>query len=148
FRYRDAQRFSGSYWGASPSSRNYNNAGTEGITEAQETAQVTKPGPRTAVNPNKEVISVQAGDTVENKTLGLMDVTEVEGEVTKPGPRTAVNPNKEVISVAAGDTVEHKTFGPGVVTGVQGQGQKAVAIVQFAESEKRLLLRYAPLKKV
>lgn len=107
FRYRDAQRFSGSYWGASPSSRNYNNAGTEGITEAQETAQVTK-----------------------------------------PGPRTAVNPNKEVISVAAGDTVEHKTFGPGVVTGVQGQGQKAVAIVQFAESEKRLLLRYAPLKKV
>ncbi len=59
-----------------------------------------------------------------------------------------MNPNKEVISVSAGDTVEHKTFGTGVVTGVQGAGDKAVAVVQFAESEKRLLLRYAPLKKI
>ena len=107
FRYRDAQRFSGSHWGASPSSKNYGRAGTQGITEAQERAQVTK-----------------------------------------PQPRTKVNPQKEVISVAPGDTVEHKTFGTGVVTAVQGAGDKAVAVVQFPESEKRLLLRYAPLKKV
>src|SRR5699024_12303939 len=80
FRYRDAQRFSGSYWGASPSSRNYNNAGTEGITEAQETAQGTKPGPRTAVNPNKEAISVAAGDTVEHKNFGTGGVTERQGK--------------------------------------------------------------------
>ena len=107
FRYRDAQRFTGSHWGASTSSKNYGRAGTEGITETQEAARVKK-----------------------------------------PAPRTKVNPNKEVIMVAAGDTVEHKTFGTGVVTGVQGSGDKAVAVVQFAESEKRLLLRYAPLKKV
>ena len=107
FRYRDAQRFSGSHWGASPSSKNYGRAGTEGITEAQERARVTK-----------------------------------------PEPRTKVNPQKEVIAVAAGDTVEHKTFGTGVVTAVQGAGDKAVAVVQFGGSEKRLLLRYAPLKKV
>ena len=107
FRYRDAQRFSGSHWGASPSSKNYGRAGTEGITEAQERARVTK----------------------------------LE-------PRTKVNPQKEVISVSAGDMVEHKTFGTGVVTAVQGAGDKAVAVVQFAASEKRLLLRYAPLKKV
>lgn len=107
FRYRDAQRFSGSHWGASTSSKRYGRAGVDGITEAQETARVKK-----------------------------------------PQPRTQVNPNKEVISVAPGDSVEHKSFGPGVVTGVQGDGNKAVAVVQFAESEKRLLLRYAPLKKV
>ena len=107
FRYRDAQRFSGSHWGASTASQNYGKAGTEGITPAQENARVTK-----------------------------------------PDNRTKVNPNKEVIAVAAGDTVEHKTFGTGVVTGVQGAGDKAVAVVQFAESEKRLLLRYAPIKKV
>lgn len=106
FRYRDAQRFKGSHWAASPSEKNYARAGTEGITAAQETARVIK-----------------------------------------PEPRTQVNPNKEVLAVAPGEVVEHKTFGTGVVTGVQGAGDKAVAIVQFAESEKRLLLRYAPLKK-
>lgn len=106
FRYRDAQRFSGSHWGASPSARNYAKAATEGISEAQEAARVNKPAPRTEVDPDKEVISVKTGDMVE-----------------------------------------HKTFGSGVVTAVQGQGNKAVAVVQFAESEKRLLLRYAPLKK-
>ncbi|GAA2044169.1 DNA helicase PcrA [Yaniella flava] len=107
FRYRDAQRFSGSHWGASPAANQYGKAAPEGITAAQETARVTK-----------------------------------------PNQRTAVDPNKEVIAVAAGDMVEHKTFGEGVVTGVQGVGQKAVAVVQFAESEKRLLLRYAPLTKL
>ncbi|HIY86741.1 MAG TPA: exodeoxyribonuclease V subunit gamma [Candidatus Yaniella excrementavium] len=106
FRYRDAQRFSGSHWGASTASRNYGRAAAEGVTEAQETARVKK-----------------------------------------PASRTQVNPNKEVLSVATGDVVEHKSFGTGVVTGVQGEGTKAVAVVQFAESEKRLLLRYAPLKK-
>lgn len=106
FRYRDAQRFSGSHWGASTANRNYGKAAAEGITEAQETARVKK-----------------------------------------PTPRTQVNPNKEVLAVATGDVVEHKSFGTGVVTGVQGEGNKAVAVVQFAESEKRLLLRYAPLKK-
>ena len=107
FRYRDAQRFNGSHWGASTASQHYGKAATEGITAAQESARVTK-----------------------------------------PDNRTKVNPNKEVISVSAGDTVEHQSFGTGVVTGVQGSGDKAVAVVQFAESEKRLLLRYAPLKKV
>ncbi|MDN6350546.1 MAG: UvrD-helicase domain-containing protein [Yaniella sp.] len=106
FRYRDAQRFSGSHWGASTANRNYGKAAAEGITEAQETARVKQ-----------------------------------------PAPRTQVNPNKEVLAVATGDVVEHKSFGTGVVTGVQGEGNKAVAVVQFAESEKRLLLRYAPLKK-
>ncbi|NLZ97700.1 MAG: hypothetical protein GX920_02610, partial [Micrococcus sp.] len=77
---------------------------------------------------------------------GITEAQET-ARVKKPTPRTQVNPNKEVLSVATGDVVEHKSFGTGVVTGVQGEGNKAVAVVQFAESEKRLLLRYAPLKK-
>ena len=47
-----------------------------------------------------------------------------------------------------GDTVEHKTFGTGRVIGVEGGGDKTVAKVRFANEEKRLLLRYAPLTKV
>ncbi|MGH2663152.1 MAG: DNA helicase PcrA [Actinomycetota bacterium] len=51
--------------------------------------------------------------------------------------------------VASGDTVLHDRFGEGVVITVSGQGHDAEALVRFEdEGEKRLLLAYAPLKKV
>ncbi|WP_443095172.1 DNA helicase PcrA [Rothia koreensis] len=59
-----------------------------------------------------------------------------------------VNQTKEIPSLSVGDTVEHKTFGKGRVIGVEGGGDKTVAKVRFANEEKRLLLRYAPLTKV
>jgi DNA helicase-2/ATP-dependent DNA helicase PcrA len=51
--------------------------------------------------------------------------------------------------VGAGDTVLHDRYGEGVVITVSGRGADAEALVRFeVEGEKRLLLAYAPLKKV
>lgn len=59
-----------------------------------------------------------------------------------------VQPKKEIPTLNVGDRVEHSTFGMGTVVAVEGAGDKTVAKVKFAQEEKRLLLRYAPLKKV
>ncbi|MGH2739450.1 MAG: 3'-5' exonuclease, partial [Actinomycetota bacterium] len=51
--------------------------------------------------------------------------------------------------VAAGDTVTHERWGEGVVISVSGIGADAEAMIRFEEEgEKRLLLSYAPLRKL
>jgi DNA helicase-2/ATP-dependent DNA helicase PcrA len=63
-----------------------------------------------------------------------------EDELVAPGPAP---------DVTAGDTVVHDRFGEGVVVTVSGRGHDAEAVIMFEdEGEKRLLLAYAPLKKV
>ncbi|MER5383733.1 serine/threonine-protein kinase [Streptomyces sp. NPDC002688] len=49
-----------------------------------------------------------------------------------------------------GDVVEHTKFGVGTVVEVQGDGLSAVAVVSFGPRKRmrRLLLRYAPMRKV
>jgi DNA helicase-2/ATP-dependent DNA helicase PcrA len=48
-----------------------------------------------------------------------------------------------------GDTVQHDKWGEGVVLTVSGSGSDAEATVRFEEAgEKRLLVAYAPLRKV
>ena len=48
-----------------------------------------------------------------------------------------------------GDDVEHASFGEGVILLIEGQGDKAEAVIRFPSvGEKRLLLSWAPLKKV
>ncbi len=57
--------------------------------------------------------------------------------------------NTVVPEVSAGDTILHERFGEGVVISVSGRGQDAEALIHFEdEGEKRLLLAYAPVKKV
>jgi DNA helicase-2/ATP-dependent DNA helicase PcrA len=54
-----------------------------------------------------------------------------------------------VPEVSAGDTVLHDRFGEGVVISVSGRGTDTEVLIHFEdEGEKRLLLAYAPLKKV
>src|SRR5436190_2246352 len=56
---------------------------------------------------------------------------------------------REPLSIEAGDTVVHDKWGEGVVVNVEGGGGDALATIRFDEvGEKRLLLGYAPLKKV
>jgi DNA helicase-2/ATP-dependent DNA helicase PcrA len=51
--------------------------------------------------------------------------------------------------VAEGDTVVHDRFGEGVVITVSGRDSDAEALIMFEdEGEKRLLLAYAPLRRV
>ena len=55
----------------------------------------------------------------------------------------------EQLGLRVGDDVGHDKFGEGVLTDVIGQGDKAEAIVRFRDvGEKRLLLAWAPLKKL
>ena len=74
-----------------------------------------------------------------------------DAELTVPGgsrARTRVQPQKEIIALSPGDAVEHSSFGRGTVLALEGAGDKTVAKVTFDGTEKRLLLRYAPLTKV
>jgi DNA helicase-2/ATP-dependent DNA helicase PcrA len=59
-------------------------------------------------------------------------------------------PRKRAVpSVGEGDTVVHDRWGEGVVLTVRGTGDDAEATIAFSEAgEKRLLLSYAPLKRV
>jgi DNA helicase-2/ATP-dependent DNA helicase PcrA len=73
-------------------------------------------------------------------------VEEVEGEKAEAAVQSTLAPIPEV---SAGDTVVHDRFGEGVVLTVSGMGQDTEVVVVFEdEGEKRLLLAYAPLKKV
>jgi DNA helicase-2/ATP-dependent DNA helicase PcrA len=58
-------------------------------------------------------------------------------------------PKREPPSIEAGDTVVHDKWGEGVVVNVEGGGGDALATIRFDDvGEKRLLLGYAPLKKI
>jgi ATP-dependent DNA helicase UvrD/PcrA len=64
------------------------------------------------------------------------------------GPRSIYRA-REPAQVGAGDTVIHDKWGEGVVLSVSGFGSDAEATVRFEDvGEKRLILAYAPLKKV
>ncbi|PRZ13700.1 ATP-dependent helicase [Nesterenkonia sandarakina] len=67
---------------------------------------------------------------------------------TRGAAPSQVDPDREIPSLNPGDRVSHQRFGVGEVLAVEGSGAKTVAKVSFAGSEKRLLLRYAPLEKV
>ena len=63
--------------------------------------------------------------------------------------RAAVEGRREIPQISAGDTVLHDKWGEGVVLTVNGSGTDAEATVRFEDAgEKRLLVAYAPLKKV
>ena len=55
----------------------------------------------------------------------------------------------ESIGLKVGDDVAHATFGEGVILMIEGSGDKAEAVIRFPNiGEKRLLLSWAPLKKL
>ncbi|HEX9823401.1 MAG TPA: DNA helicase PcrA [Actinomycetota bacterium] len=83
-------------------------------------------------------------------------LAEIPGELVRDeeggedrGRREPEAEQVPLVQVAAGDTVVHERYGEGVVVGVSGRGRDAEAMVRFEdEGEKRLLLAYAPLRKI
>jgi DNA helicase-2/ATP-dependent DNA helicase PcrA len=55
----------------------------------------------------------------------------------------------EKLGLKVGDDVAHDKFGEGVIIGIEGEGDKAEALIRFRDAgEKRLLLSWAPLKRL
>ena len=65
----------------------------------------------------------------------------------KPPKGSAVSPRTDLPVLATGDSVRHSTLGEGVITRIEPGG---VVTVRFAgeNSERRLMLEYAPLEKL
>ncbi|HEV3363974.1 MAG TPA: 3'-5' exonuclease, partial [Acidimicrobiia bacterium] len=64
------------------------------------------------------------------------------------GPLTGAA-GAEKLGLKVGDDVAHDKFGEGVIIGLEGEGDKAEALVRFRDAgEKRLLLSWAPLKRL
>ena len=89
----------------------------------------------------------RSGATIYGAADSAKTSSSLPGATRGAAPRQ-VDPDREIPSLNPGDRVSHKRFGVGEVLAVEGSGAKTVAKVSFAGSEKRLLLRYAPLEKV
>ena len=78
---------------------------------------------------------------------GRSDAVQVEPGWTPPSP--AGVPKRDAPAIVAGDTVQHERWGEGVVVTTNGYGDDAEATIRFGEvGEKRVLLSYAPLRKI
>jgi DNA helicase-2/ATP-dependent DNA helicase PcrA len=101
-----------------------------------------RPGARDATRGGRARRS-EGGYTV----VGLPGKGTVDVAATGWSPPLA--PKREVPSVSEGDTVLHERWGEGVVLTVKGHGDDAEATIAFSDAgEKKLLLSYAPLRKV
>ena len=70
---------------------------------------------------------------------------------TKQLKHAAADASHQTVSdadIISGDLVRHAHWGDGIVREVVGSGDRAEAVVEFDEGDKRLLLAWAPLKKV
>jgi len=112
-----------------------------GITRAQERLYLTHAWSRslfgqTSYNPPSRFLSEIPSD--------LLKVKDSEKE-----QRRSQGMRREAIEIAPGDTVFHDRFGEGVVVTVTGRGGDTEATIAFEDvGEKRLILGYAPLKRV
>lgn len=113
-----------------------------GITRARERLYVTHAYSRTLW-----------GATNYNPTSRFLGEIPVEllaeaGEDAR-GVVTTQSVGSRTTDVSVGEEVYHERFGRGVVQSVSGSGTNAEATIHFSqEGSKRLLLAYAPLKKI
>jgi DNA helicase II / ATP-dependent DNA helicase PcrA len=122
-----------------------------GVTRAQQRLYLTHAWSRTlfgssSFNPPSRFLG-----EIPSELLRAIDESEFGGgsDGSVSSIREAVQGVRELPQVAAGDTVEHDRWGEGVVLAVNGSGTEAEVTVRFDDAgEKRLLLAYAPLKRV
>ena len=123
-----------------------------GITRARERLYLTHAWSRslfgtTSYNPPSRFLAEIPGDLLRSIEE---DELRDAGEGDASAIRQAVSTGTHVsVDVTAGDTVVHDKWGEGVVLTVSGRGTDAEATVIFEDAgQKRLLLAYAPLRKV
>jgi DNA helicase-2/ATP-dependent DNA helicase PcrA len=72
-----------------------------------------------------------------------------EVQVGREPARPQSIPKRDTPAITAGDTVMHERWGEGVVVTTSGYGDDAEATIRFPDvGDKRVLLSYAPLRKV
>jgi DNA helicase-2/ATP-dependent DNA helicase PcrA len=83
---------------------------------------------------------------------GRPSISENRDRIVERALRTSSGPAKhgaESMGLKVGDDVSHASFGEGVILMIEGSGDKAEAVIRFPGiGEKRLLLSWAPLKKL
>jgi DNA helicase-2/ATP-dependent DNA helicase PcrA len=123
-----------------------------GITRARERLYLCHAWSRTlfgtsSYNPPSRFLS-----EIPSELLREIEGEEEAGAVIGGGSairQAVVGERREAIRVSAGDTVVHDRWGEGVVLDVSGTGSDTEATVVFeGAGQKRLLLAYAPIKKV
>jgi ATP-dependent DNA helicase UvrD/PcrA len=94
--------------------------------------------------------AIRAGAERGYSVLGLPgSAGTVQVDAGWTGGRSASPARPAPVAIDAGDTVIHERWGEGVVQMVSGMGDDAEATIVFSEvGEKRVLLAYAPLRKV
>jgi DNA helicase-2/ATP-dependent DNA helicase PcrA len=121
-----------------------------GVTRAQQRLYLTHAWSRmlfgsTSYNPPSRFLGEIPSELVH--AIEEENVIGAGGEVSPI--RVAVDGRREIPQISAGDTVLHDKWGEGVVLTVSGSGSDAEATVRFEDAgEKRLLVAYAPLRRV
>jgi DNA helicase-2/ATP-dependent DNA helicase PcrA len=91
---------------------------------------------------------------IPSELLRSLEDEEDLGSVIGGGGRSTIREavvtgRRTPLEIGAGDTVLHDKWGEGIVLTVSGAGTEAEATVRFEEAgEKRLLLAYAPLRRL
>ncbi|MGZ4133159.1 MAG: DNA helicase PcrA [Actinomycetota bacterium] len=123
-----------------------------GITRARERLYLTHAWSRslfgqTSYNPPSRFLAEIPSDLLRSiEEDELADAGQGDGSAIRQAVSTGTRAN---VDVTAGDTVVHDKWGEGVVLTVSGRGTDAEATVIFEDAgQKRLLLAYAPLRKV
>jgi DNA helicase-2/ATP-dependent DNA helicase PcrA len=90
------------------------------------------------------------GRTHPGRSAAARERQLASGVVGGPGRGTQTGAaGAEKLGLKVGDDVSHDKFGEGVIIGIEGVGDKAEALVRFRDAgEKRLLLSWAPLKRL
>ncbi|HJU57793.1 MAG TPA: DNA helicase PcrA [Actinomycetota bacterium] len=121
-----------------------------GVTRAQQRLYLTHAWSRmlfgsTSYNPPSRFLGEIPSELVH--AIEEENVIGAGGEVSPI--RAAVDGRRDIPQISAGDTVVHDKWGEGVVLTVSGSGSDAEATVRFEDAgEKRLLVAYAPLKRL
>ena len=120
-----------------------------GVTRARERLYLTHAWSRTLFGTSSYNPPSRFLGEIPSELVRAIEEDVARGDGAVSSIRAAVQGRREPVLIAAGDTVLHDKWGEGVVITVNGSGTDAEATVRFEEAgEKRLLVAYAPLRKV